>query len=79
MGLPLLKLAMNLLFFQILALTVELVFNLTPDEDQVAPALKIAHFDCSEMTENNLYVINQVQPCDITPEELEISKAKSVI
>ena len=70
---------MKQLFFQILALTVEVVFNLTPDEDQVAPALKVAHFDCSEMTENTLYAINQVRPCHITPEDLEISKAKNVL
>ena len=79
MGLPLTQLAMKLLFFQILALTVEVVFNLTPDEDQVAPALKVAHFDCSEMTESTLYAINQVRPCHITPEDLEISKAKVVL
>ena len=79
MGLPLTQLAMKLLFFQILALTVEVVFNLTPGEDQVAPALKVALFDCSEMTENTLYAINQVQPCHITPEDLEISKAKVLL
>ena len=79
MGPPLLKLPMKLLFFQILALTVKVVFNLTPDEDQVAPALKAAHFDCSEMTEKTLYAINQVRPCHITPEDLEISKAKVVL
>ena len=60
MGPPLLKLAMKQLFLQIIALTVEVVFNLTPDEDQVAPAVKVAHFDCSEMTESTLYAINQV-------------------
>ena len=79
MGLPLTQLAMKLLFFQILALTVEVVFNLTPDEDQVAPALVVAQFDCSEMTENTLYAINQVRPCHITPEDLEISKVKVVL
>ena len=55
MGFPLRKLAMKLLYFQILALAVEAVFNLTSDEDQVAPALKLVHFDCSEMTECTLY------------------------
>ena len=70
---------MKLLFFQILALTVEIVFNLTPDEDQFVPVLKVAHFDYSEMTENTLYAINQVRPCHITPEELEISKAEIVL
>ena len=70
---------MKLLFLQILALTVEVNFSLTPDEDQVAPALKVADFYCSEMTEITLYAINQVRPCHITPEELEISKAKIVL
>ena len=79
MGSPLHRLAMKLFFFQILALTVEVVFNLTPAEDQVAPALKVAHSDCSEMNENTVYAINQVRPCHITPEELEISKAKIVL
>ena len=69
---------MKLLILQILALTIEIVFNLTPDEDQVAPAPKLAHFDCSEMIENTLYTINQVQTCHITLEELETSKAKVV-
>ena len=58
MGFPLRKLAKKLLFFQILALTMEVVFNSTPDEDQFAPPLKVAHFDCSETTENTLYAIN---------------------
>ena len=79
MGFPLRKLPMKLLFLQIFALTVEVVFNLTPDEDQVAPALKVAHFDCSEMTEKTLYAINQARPCHITPEELEVSEAKIVL
>ena len=60
MGPPLRNLAMKLIFLQLVALTVEVVFNLTPDEDQVAPALKVAQFDCIEMTENTLYAINQV-------------------
>ena len=79
MGFPLRKLAMKLLFLQILALTVKVVSILTPDEDQVTPALKVAHFDCSEMTENTLYAINHVQPCHFTAEYLEKSKAKVVL
>ena len=67
------------IFFQILALTVDLVSNSTPDENQVAPALKVAQFDCSEMTEDTLYAINQIRPCHVTPEELEVSKAKFVL
>ena len=70
---------MKLIRFQILALTVEVVLNLTPDENQVAPALNVAHFDCSEMTENTLHAINQIRPCPFTLEALEISKAKVVL
>ena len=76
---PLKKTAMTLFFLQILVFCSKVTHTLTPDEDQVAPALKVAHFDCSEMTENTLYAINQVRPCHITPEELEISKAKIVL
>ena len=47
MAFALRKLAMKLLFFQIPAPIVEVVFNLTPDLNQVAPAGKVAHFDCS--------------------------------
>ena len=66
---------MKLFFFQILVVYTEVTFHLVPDADQVAPALKVSHFDCSSMTENSLYAINQVRPCHITPEELEVSKA----
>ena len=66
---------MTLLFFQLLVFCSEVGYTLVPDADQVAPALKESHFDCSSMTENSLYAINQVQPCHITLEELEVSKA----
>ena len=79
MGLPLRQLAMKLLFFQILAPTAEVVSNLTPHEDQVAPAIKVAQFDCREITEKTIYAITQVRPCHITPDELEISEAKVVL
>ena len=41
--------------------------------------LKVAYFGCGEMTENTRCAIYQVRPCHITPEELEISKAKFVL
>ena len=53
----------------------EVTLHLVTDADQVAPALKVSHFDCSSMTENTLHAINHVRPCHITPEELEVSKA----
>ena len=78
MGFLLRKLTMKVFFFQIFALNVGVVCNLTPD-DHVAPALKIVLFDFSEMTEIFLFAINQVPPCQYTPEEMEISKAKVVL
>ena len=75
MELPLKCSAMTLFSLQILVFCSEVVYTSVPDADQVAPALKVSHFDCSSMTENSLYAINQVRPCHITPEELEVSKA----
>ena len=66
---------MKLFFFQILVFYTEVTLHLVPDADQVAPALKVSHSGCSSMTENSLYAKNQVRPCHITPEELEVSKA----
>ena len=66
---------MKLFFFQILVVYTEVTFHLVPAAGQVAQAIKVSHFDCSSITENSLYAINQVRPCHITPEELEVSKA----
>ena len=75
MELPLQSSAMTLFLFHLLVFCSEVGYTLVPDADQVAPALKVSHFDCSSMTENSLYAINQVRPCHITPEELEVSKS----
>ena len=66
---------MKLFFFQTVVFYTEVTFHLVPDTDQVAPALKVSHFDCSSMTENSQYAINQVRSCHITPKESEVSKA----
>ena len=58
MELPLQSSAMTLVFFQLLMFRSEVVYTLVPDANQVAPALKVSHFDCSSMTENSLYAIN---------------------
>ena len=41
-----------------------------------ASQLKVTHYDCGEMTENNLYALKQVSKCNIAPENLEVSRAK---
>ena len=75
MELPLPSSAMTLFLSHLLVFCSEVGYTLVPDADQVAPALKVSHLDCSSMTENSVYAINQVRPCHITPEELEVSKA----
>ena len=76
---PLQSSAMTLFFFQLFVFCSDVGYTLVPDADQVAPALKVSHFDCSSMTENSLYAINQVRPCHFTPEELEVSKATIIL
>ena len=46
------------------------------DLHNIASQLKVTHYDCGEMTENNLSALNQVSKCNIAPENLEVSKAK---
>ena len=46
------------------------------DLQKIASQLKVTHYDCGEMTENNLYALNQVSKCNIAPENLEVSRAK---
>ena len=46
------------------------------DLQKIASQLKVRHYDCGEMTENNLYALHQVSKCNIAPENLEVSRAK---
>ena len=46
------------------------------DLHNIASQLKVTHYDCGEMTENNLYALNQVSKCNISLENLEVSRAK---
>ena len=49
------------------------------DLQKIASQLKVTHYDCGVMTENNLYALNQVSQCNIAPENLEVSRAKITI
>ena len=46
------------------------------DLQKTASQLKVTHYDCGEMTEKNLYALNQVCQCNTAPENLEVSRAK---
>ena len=47
----------------------------TPNLASVAKKLRVTHFDCGEMTQNKLYALNQVEQCNVAPENLEVSRA----
>ena len=76
---PLKSSPMTLFPFQFLLFCSQVAYTLVPDADQVAKNLKVSHFDCSAMTKNTLYALNQVRQCHITPEELEISQTKIIL
>ena len=46
------------------------------DLQKIASQLKVKHYDCGEMTEKNLYALNQVSKHNIAPENLEVRRAK---
>ena len=46
------------------------------DLQKIASQFKVIYYDCGEMTENNLYALNQISQCNIAPENLEVSGAK---
>ena len=46
------------------------------DSHNIASQLKVTHYDCGEITENNLYALNQFSKWNIAPENLEVSRAK---
>ena len=44
----------------------------TPNLASVAKKLRITHFDCGEMNQNKHYALNQVEQCNVAPENLEV-------
>ena len=63
-------------FFIILITCYHLINGLpNPNLDDIAQRISLSHYDCGEMTENKLYALNQVRPCHVSPENIEINPA----
>ena len=62
----------------ILMLSINLIYadKKQPILDDIAPTVTDSHYNCSEMSENNLYSLNQVKPCNVAPENIDMSYAK---
>ena len=46
------------------------------DLHNLASQLKVTHYNCGQMTEKNLYALDQVSKCNIAPENLGVMRAK---
>ena len=57
-------------------LNISLCHKYGPKDDNSAPSVQISQFDCCEMTQNNLYSLNQVKPCDMAPLVFEMNDVK---
>ena len=47
-----------------------------PKPDDIAPSVQVSHYDCSEMTESNLCSLNQVKPCNMAPQNIQMNDVK---
>ena len=50
-----------------------------PKPDDNAPSVKVSHYDCSEMTGNNLYSLNQIKLCNMAPQNIQMNGVKLVM
>ena len=47
-----------------------------PKPDDIALSVQVFHYDCSEMTENDLYSLNQIKPCNMAPVKIQMTDVK---
>ena len=57
-------------------LNIPLCDKCEPKPDENAPSVQLSHYDCSELTENNLYSSNQVDSCNMAPQNIEMNDVK---
>ena len=60
----------------LLILNISICDKYEPKLDDIAPSVQVSHYDCSEMTENNLYSLNQVKPCNMAPQNIQMNDVK---
>ena len=63
----------------LLILNISICDKYEPKPDDIAPSVQISHYDCSEMTENNLYSLNQVKPSKMAPKNVQVNYVKLTI
>ena len=65
------------IFYTFFPILFYFIFCKTLEEaDNVSKTLKVSHYDCTQMTDNHMYSLNQVAPCTIAPEQVTTQPAK---
>ena len=65
-------------FFFLLILNISICDKYEPNIDDIAPSVEVSHYDCSEMTENNLYSLNQFKPCNMV-QNIQMNDVKLIM
>ena len=60
----------------LLILNMSICDKYEPKPDDIAASVQISHYGCSEMTENNLCSLNQVKPCNMAPQNIQMKDVK---
>ena len=60
----------------LLMLNISICEKYEPRPGDIALSLQVSHFDCGEMTENNLYSLNQFKPCNMAPQNIQMNDVK---
>ena len=63
----------------LLMLNISLFDKIEPRPDDIAPSVQVSHYDCSKMTENNLYSLNQVKPCKMARQNIQMNDVKLTV
>ena len=70
------KMAIKECVIFLLILNISICDKYEPKPDDIAPSVQVSHDDCTEMAENNLYSLNQVKPCNMEPQNIQMNDVK---
>ena len=60
----------------LLILNISICDKYEPKLDDIAPSVQVSNYYCSEMPENNLFSLNQVKPCNMAPQNIQMNDVK---
>ena len=63
----------------LLTLSISICDKYEPKIYDITPSVQISYYDCSEMTENNLYSLKQVKRCNMAPRNLQMNDVKLTV